>query len=569
MGRRVAQELHVQQNRPPWQRSVAQRARAETAWAMHDEPLVAGDAAISHGRECTIAEIDYERNTCVLDFTVGAVQGSRKFKAIGKQKGGARLSRPAISFFPEDAARRQRKDGKAEGARKDVEALFDAEGARSPSMRDEVRCRKGVGLYEVAQALMIYSTYAALYALFIVQYPMHKISFSVFKSLRLWYVRRAKREVCQCKHCENFRLYMEVLKALPVLFDPVINPPTGDAEIAEGDVAEADSSAAQPHRAAADEWASSERLCHLLDICSLTSKTDMVKACLCKGALEENKEKCIRGECDQCGLKKIWSEALKHDVVNRGGNIYETAPIEFQSTVKWEKVTSSKQTGGPGQVIKANACAAVLVRHACQLLKGARHVLLLRLTNFVFAFLIALQDKNEQDLMRKASVGKVAEFLDEFERDGMSSFPFHKYTILRQKATGREFTCNLWPGWLQLDVDFAENRAIITGREVQSEYWVTKQYTVFVQVVSWLAFDAWRSRDSVRPDADGFATWPPASEAAHESVHRHHRRQEARLLGRSVFHQGDAIGPEKALRGHQGRALLCSAHPLGQCVVAL
>jgi hypothetical protein len=46
-------------------------------------------------------------------------------------------------------------------------------------------------------------------------------------------------------------------------------------------------------------------------------------------------------------------------------------------------------------------------------------------------------------------------------------------------------------------VEFAEKGTIITGREVQSEYWVTKQYTVFVQVVSWLAFDAWRSRDSV------------------------------------------------------------------------
>jgi hypothetical protein len=355
MGRRVRQQLHVQQNRPPWQRSMAQRARAEAAWLMHDEPLVAGDAAISHGRECTIAEIDYEKNTCVLDFTAGGVQGSREFKAIGKEKGGARLSRPAISFYPEDAARRQRKDAKAEEARKDVEALFDAEGARSPSMRDEVRCRKGVGLYEVAQALIVCSTYAALYTLFIVQYPMHKISFSIFKALRPWYVRRAKREMCQCKHCENSGLYMQVLKTLPVLFDPVINPPTGDAEVDEDDGANADGSAAQPHRASADAWASSERLRRLIQFCNLTSKTEMVKACLCKGALEENKEKCIRGECRQCGFKKIWSEGLKFDVVNPGGNIYESAPIEFQSTLKWEKVTSTKQTVGSGLV---NACAA-------------------------------------------------------------------------------------------------------------------------------------------------------------------------------------------------------------------
>jgi hypothetical protein len=66
-------------------------------------------------------------------------------------------------------------------------------------------------------------------------------------------------------------------------------------------------------------------------------------------------------------------------------------------------------------------------------------------TLFVFACLPA-QDKNEQDLMRKARVCKVTDFLDEFERDVISTFPFHKYTILRQKATGRQFSRNRWPG---------------------------------------------------------------------------------------------------------------------------
>jgi hypothetical protein len=33
--------------------------------------------------------------------------------------------------------------------------------------------------------------------------------------------------------------------------------------------------------------------------------------------------------------------------------------------------------------------------------------------------------------MRKARLGTVAEFLDEFERDVVATFPFHKYTISR------------------------------------------------------------------------------------------------------------------------------------------
>jgi|TARA_B110000196_G_C20847603_1_gene521277 hypothetical protein len=50
---------------------------------------------------------------------------------------------------------------------------------------------------------------------------------------------------------------------------------------------------------------------------------------------------------------------------------------------------------------------------------------------------------------------------------------------------------------LQFDVDFAENGAIITADEVQSQYWQINSFTLFVQVVSFLLSDAWKSRTSV------------------------------------------------------------------------
>lgn len=54
----------------------------------------------------------------------------------------------------------------------------------------------------------------------------------------------------------------------------------------------------------------------------------------------------------------------------------------------------------------------------------------------------------------------------------MCKFPAHKYTILRQKGAAALLESCRWPGWLQSDVDFAENGAILSKREVQSEYWV-------------------------------------------------------------------------------------------------
>ena len=85
---------------------------------------------------------------------------------------------------------------------------------RVEQFRDQVRRRVGPGLYQTAQALFIYSTYATLYALFLVNYPALTISFGLFKALRPWYVRRAKQEGCLCKHCENFKCYQETLHSL-------------------------------------------------------------------------------------------------------------------------------------------------------------------------------------------------------------------------------------------------------------------------------------------------------------------------------------------------------------------
>ena len=127
-------------------------------------------------------------------------------------KGSARLLRAPPSLRPQ--GREIRKDEKAEKARAKVDDLFDTEGARSPAMCDQVRRRVGPGLYQKAQALFIYSTYASLYTLFLAKYPAVNIGFSLFKSLRPWYVRRAKQEGCLCKHCENFKCYQETLHSL-------------------------------------------------------------------------------------------------------------------------------------------------------------------------------------------------------------------------------------------------------------------------------------------------------------------------------------------------------------------
>ena len=107
-----------------------------------------------------------------------------------------------------------------------------------------------------------------------------------------------------------------------------------------------------------------------------------------------------------------------------------------------------------------------------------------------------MKEGEQKELMHEVRTGTVLQFLDEFEREPMAKFPFHKFTIVRQKAMDAEFSRNRSPGWLQFDVGFAENGAIITADEVQSQYWKINAFTLFVQVVSFLVSEAWTSRTS-------------------------------------------------------------------------
>lgn len=184
-----------------------------------------GDEASSRGRRtCTVEEIDYVADTCKLSFDFSGVHLVREYSCIYKKrneegqyekrfpKGSARLRRVAPSLRP--GPRKQRDDAIAEAARPHVEEFFNAEGARSPSQRDEVRRRVGVGMYQSAQALYVYAKYKALYAKFLLFYPACKISYTVFQRLRPWYVRRSKQETCLCKHCENFQGYQQALHSV-------------------------------------------------------------------------------------------------------------------------------------------------------------------------------------------------------------------------------------------------------------------------------------------------------------------------------------------------------------------
>lgn len=219
---RGSRYVHATGEKRPYaiEQAILRRAVFDEASEVVGEgKLKIGDKASSRGRPCTVVEIDYKEDTCKLSFDYAGVHVTRDYhciyKAAGSKrfpKGSARLRSVVTSLRP--GSREQRSDAKAEAARPLVEEFFDLEGARSPSQRDSVRRRVGVGLYQTAQALYVYAKYSALYAKYLIMHPANRISFSMFKSLRPWYIRRAKQETCLCKHCENFKGFQDALNSV-------------------------------------------------------------------------------------------------------------------------------------------------------------------------------------------------------------------------------------------------------------------------------------------------------------------------------------------------------------------
>lgn len=431
-------------------------------------PLRPGDAATSRGQKCVVVDINYEADTCTLCFGTCGVEAQHSYTCIYKgvnpprrapfPKGSARLRRAPPSLRPKP--REMRRDAVAEVASPKVKEIYESEGARSPAQRDSVRRRVGRYLYESAQALIVYATTSSLYKLFRERHPEHAdLSLTTFRSLRPWYVRRAREETCLCKSCENFKQQMRTLRTVADTLQPLMEQsPTADADDGAG--------ADEEDQSRASEWEGADKLRRLISFCRLESKSSMVKAYLCDGAFDRGGEKlCLEGKCLHCGFKNLWSNGLRQHIVDSKGDVLRTAPVEFQSIVKWTRIKSSKQK----------------------------------------------TPEEGKDTRYDAKTGTIVQFLDEFERETCPKFPHHRFTIKRQKEMDAQFNRNRWPGWIQMDIDFAMDGTIPPpqGRSMQSDHWSPMSYTLCPIIVSWLCSDIWTSRNSQLKKGDAVTVEPP------------------------------------------------------------
>ena len=71
----------------------------------------------------------------------------------------------------------------------------------------------------------------------------------------------------------------------------------------------------------------------------------------------------------------------------------------------------------------------------------------------------------------------------------------HKNIVSVEFQAKTNYEHNLRPFIVTRNIDFAENGSFKNKKEVQSQYWVTISYTLFVSIVMWLSADEWNKEE--------------------------------------------------------------------------
>ena len=103
------------------------------------------------------------------------------------------------------------------------------------------------------------------------------------------------------------------------------------------------------------------------------------------------------------------------------------------------------------------------------------------------------KNASARNLVLETKHGTLVDYMDHFEKK-MSMHIEHCNLVSSEHRSKLLYSWNSWPLLFAWDIDFAENGTIENFDKVQSEHWVTKQYTTFMSVSSFLVVDKWIQR---------------------------------------------------------------------------
>jgi hypothetical protein len=305
---------------------------------------------------------------------------------------------------------------------------------------------------------------------------------TILRTHAAWNMVKGTDSSCLCINCEGTNAVKRGSKAAIEMLKSVLT-----ADVADN-LNDAD------EEADARVTAKLQKICNILE---QVSKYDMCVSCLpclTSGKLEDAKFKCVDGSCERCGFDKLWKHGVRRHILKQEYDERKrewVEKLEKSSRLATDVWLDTLEWRDYEYKVKPT-----LATHAREV---ARQAAAARPPEPDDLDYDPTENASARNLVFETKRGTVVDFLDHFERKILMHVN-HRNLVSSEHRSKLMHDRNSRPLTLARDIDFAENGAIENFDKVQSEHWVTKQYTLFVSISSFLMVDEWNKENGELPD---------------------------------------------------------------------
>lgn len=333
-----------------------------------------------------------------------------------------------------------------------------------------------------------------------------------------WNLIKGKDSSCLCINCEGTNAVIRGSKAALKMISQILpqqsdtdDEETDDTttmslngddsdedknEMADNTEPEVDEALQNEPDQSDDDKAADERvivkLQRIYNVIEKPSKYDMCVTCLpclTSGKLEDPKFKCVSGNCERCGFDKLWKHGVRARIfvceydAAKGEWVHKLNPNSKLASDIWLEMVEWRD-----YVYKNKPTVAT---HAMEVARQAAAALPPEEGDLDYE---PTKNASARNLVLETIRGTLVDYLDHFERK-MSMHIEHRNLVSSEHRSKLQYSRHSRPLSLARDIDFAENGTIENFDKVQSEHWITKQYTLFMSVSSFLKVDIWNKVD--------------------------------------------------------------------------
>ena len=104
------------------------------------------------------------------------------------------------------------------------------------------------------------------------------------------------------------------------------------------------------------------------------------------------------------------------------------------------------------------------------------------------------ESKSARNLVLETFRGTLIDYFDYIKKQ-INQHIYHRNLVSSEYQSKKDYERNSRPWTIERQIDFSENRPIENFDKIQSEHWFTKQYTLFMSIVTFLLVDEWNKTE--------------------------------------------------------------------------